>query len=400
MLSASLLLTRAAAFAIAVTSCTAAVFSSTDGFTSSSYSSSYGGNAICISGKTYINASATNTKINYSIPDQLNATQTIQELLSPYTNIYTATNGGPANVSGSYALAARLCFPADETAAAKVNTVHLLTHGATLDSTYWDFAKGYSYIDAAAAAGYATFSYDRLGVGSSVHPDPIQVVQGALQVEILHQLVLRLRGLASSGLGGKTFSKVVGIGHSAGATFTQAVTARYPADFDAVALSGITTSTGTVAAAEAAFALVVANSQSRFRGIANGYFTFGSGQPGIQFAYFKYPYFDASILAKQTSTIQTNTLGELLTFGSIVAPAAAYTNPVYILNGANDYVFCGGNCSQPVDQNAAALAFFYPAVGAKGKSGQEPNAGHNLFLHTGATGFYANVINWVNENEL
>jgi pimeloyl-ACP methyl ester carboxylesterase len=104
--------------------------------------------------------------------------------------------------------------------------VQVLTHGTTLDSTYWDFATGYSYINAATAAGYATFSYDRLGVGSSAHPDPIQAVQAALQVEILHQLVVLLR--AAPDLGGKLLKNVVGVGHSAGSTFTQAVSAKYP----------------------------------------------------------------------------------------------------------------------------------------------------------------------------
>jgi pimeloyl-ACP methyl ester carboxylesterase len=169
--------------------------------------------------------------------------------------------------------------------------VQVLTHGATLDSTYWDFATGYSYINAATAAGYATFSYDRLGVESSAHPDPIQVVQAALQVEILHQLVVLLR--AAPGLGGKLFKNVVGVGHSAGSTFTQAVSAKYPNDFDAVVLTGITTSTASVSAAQAANCLAIANQQgSRFSGLANGYFTVGSGILGVQFSYFRYPYFD------------------------------------------------------------------------------------------------------------
>lgn len=268
------------------------IFPLTTGFTATGFSTSAGGSAICLNGKVSVTASASNTKINYSVPpDQRNATGTVQLLLETNPTIYTDTNGGPTTVSGTWDLASRLCFPADVAAASKVSTVQLLTHGATLDSTYWDFAKGYSYIDAATAAGYATFSYDRLGVGQSVHPDPIQVVQAAIQVEILHQLVLKLR--AAPGLGGKVFKKVVGIGHSAGSTFTEAVTAKYPDDFDAVVLTGITTSVASVAAAQAANCLAIANQQSsRFAGLANGYFTPGSGILGLQFSFFRYPYFD------------------------------------------------------------------------------------------------------------
>lgn len=374
-------------------------FPSTAGFSSTTLTTSAGGAAVCMSGTISVSASATNLKINYSgPPDQYNATATIQLLLESNPIIYGATNGGTNTISGSWDIAARLCMPGSPAAAASVTTVQLLTHGATLDSTYFDFAEGYSYIDAAAAAGYATFSYDRLGTGQSAHPDPIQVVQGPLHVEILHQLVLKLR--STTGLAGKRFTKIVGVGHSAGSTFTQAVTAKYPNDFDAVVLTGITTSIATVGTAEAAFNLVIANSQPRFSGIANGYFTFGGGVPGVQFAYFRYPYFETAILQKQASTIQTNTLGELLSFGLIVGPAASYTNPAFILNGANDYVFCGGNCALPMDQNAAALSFFYPAVGLKGKSGQESNAGHNLFQHIGAPKFYADVINFFKSNGL
>jgi hypothetical protein len=165
-----------------------------------------------LNGKISVTASATNTKILYSVPsDQRNATGTIQRLLEIYPTIYTDTNGGPTVVSGTWSIASRLYFPANAAAAAKVTPVQVLTHGATLDSTYWDFATDYSYINAAAAAGYATFSYDRLGVGNPAHPDPIQTVQAALQVEILHQLVVLLR--AAPGLGGKLFKNVVGVGH-------------------------------------------------------------------------------------------------------------------------------------------------------------------------------------------
>jgi pimeloyl-ACP methyl ester carboxylesterase len=270
----------------------ATVFPSTIGFTASSFSTSAGGAAVCLNGKISVTASANNTRILYSaLPDQRNGTGTIQHLLETNPTTYTESNGGSTVVSGTWSIASRLCFPATTAAAAKVTTVQLLTHGATLDSTYWDFANGYSYINAATAAGYATFSYDRLGVGNSAHPDPIRVVQAALQVEILHQLVLLLR--VTPGLGGKLFKKVVGVGHSAGSTFTQAVSAKYPNDFDAVVLTGITTSTASLSAAQAANCLAIANRQDfRFAGLANGYFTIGSGILGLQFSYFRYPYFD------------------------------------------------------------------------------------------------------------
>jgi hypothetical protein len=135
----------------------ATVFPSTTGFTASSFSTSAGGAAVCLNGKISVTASANNTRILYSaLPDQRNGTGTIQHLLETYPTTYTESNGGSTVVSGTWSIASRLCFPATTAAAAKVTTVQLLTHGATLDSTYWDFANGYSYINAATAAGYAT----------------------------------------------------------------------------------------------------------------------------------------------------------------------------------------------------------------------------------------------------
>ncbi|KAF2198222.1 hypothetical protein GQ43DRAFT_465797 [Delitschia confertaspora ATCC 74209] len=378
------------------------IFTSTSGFTGTGFTFSAGRSAVCLIGRISVSASAQNIKILYSgPPNQLNATQTIQELLAGAPTIYEETNGGPNKVSGTWTLSTKLCFPADLIAASRVTTVQLLTHGATLDQTYWDFAPGYSYIDAAAKAGYATFSYDRLGVGQSQHPDPIQVVQAAIQVEILHQLVLKLRSMP--GLAGKLFQNVVGVGHSAGSTFTQALTQQYPNDFDAVILTGVSTSVATVSAGQAALNLQIANqsptNNGKFNGIGNGYFT-PSTQTGLQFAFFKYPNFDPAILTSAFQKLQTNTLGELLTFGTLVGPAASYTRPVQILNGNSDYVFCGGNCKLPSDQAAAALGFFYPAVGDKGSTYLVPNTGHNINQHKSAGEAFAKHIEFLRKNKL
>ena len=50
--------------------------------------------------------------------------------------------------------------------------VHVADH---LWHSYWDFVpdnstEDYSYVHAAADAGYVTFRYDRLGTGLSEHP--------------------------------------------------------------------------------------------------------------------------------------------------------------------------------------------------------------------------------------
>ena len=124
----------------------------------------------------------TNKKLLHPSPaDQADATQTISELLKANPTIYKIIGGGQSAFQGTYGIFSRLCFPVEASLAKEVQTTQLLTRGGSLNSGFWDIAPGNSYIDAAAEAGYAIFSYDQLGVGKSGHPDPIQVVQALLQ---------------------------------------------------------------------------------------------------------------------------------------------------------------------------------------------------------------------------
>ncbi len=77
---------------------------------------------------------------------------------------------------------------------------------------------------------------------------------------------------------------------------------------------------------------------------------------------------------------QTQTFGELLTLGTIIAPSTLFTGPVDVVLGENDLVFCGGDCTKPQDQSAMVAPVFYPAA----KISQHyivPGAGHVIFAH-------------------
>ena len=182
-------------------------------------------------------------------------------------------------------------MPEKLNATASLHTLQLLTHGGTTDYNYWDLAPGYSYVDAAAEAGYATFSYDRLGTGKSDHPDPLQVVQVPLQVEILHQLV---EGLKASCLAVSACKSIVGVGHSAGSTIMQGLTTKYPEDYDAILLTGTSTSLDSMNIATAGFAKGPANADpsGRFSGLPDGYFMQGAILQAVQFSFWRYPNFD------------------------------------------------------------------------------------------------------------
>lgn len=196
----------------------------TSGFTNATTKPSVGGAATCVEGIIPVTASAMNTLLNYPNPlNQSMITETIVEYLQVNATLPMTVLGAKTNVSGTWDINAKLCFPANSTPSSKVQ---FLTHGVGFDGSYWDFySEDYSYQNAAALKGYTTFSYDRLGTGSSAHPDPIQTVQTPLELAIAHSLTqsLRLGAIAST-----SFTKVIGVGHSLGSALTSAVTPTTP----------------------------------------------------------------------------------------------------------------------------------------------------------------------------
>ena len=289
------LITLVSLFALATCSGFAAVYheANTQGFTNPKFMASVGGTAACITGYVNVSVTVSQTKLLYTGPaNNIAAVQTVIELVQANPTIYNSTNGGTSTIVGTYNIYAKLCVPTDLILFKNLQTVHLLTHGATSDMSYWEISKENSYIDAAVAQGYATFSYDRLGVGKSDHPDPIQVVQAPIHVEIAHQLVQQLR---PGTLGARFFPNVVGVGHSAGSAYTRAVTAKYPTDFNATILQSASTESTYSGATYAAFDIIIANTDpsGRFNGIANGYLTQGASSPqSVQFPFYHYPGFD------------------------------------------------------------------------------------------------------------
>lgn len=152
---------------------------------------SAGGHATCVQGVIPVAASAMNTQLNFPAgfpANQSVVTETIVEFLQTNTPLPAQVEAAKVKVSGVYKIGAKLCYPVGQSPNASL--VQILTHGVGFDKSYWDFySASYSYQDAAAVAGYTTFAYDRLGIGASDHPNPIEVVQAQLEVSIAHSLV-------------------------------------------------------------------------------------------------------------------------------------------------------------------------------------------------------------------
>ena len=368
------------------------------GFQNPTFTVSQGGKAACVNGNIAVPASALNEKILLAQPaDQLALTELFVEFLQVNSNLSTTVNGGRTPVSGTYNINSRLCYPV-ALSAPTANTVQFLIHGIGFDKSYWDIAPGYSYIDAAAAAGYTTFSYDRLGVGLSDHPDAIEVVQSYLEVEIAHSLIQLLR---SGTVGPQAFKTVVGAGHSFGSIQTVGLAAEYPKDLDAIILQGFTVNTGAIGLTFADFnsAIAAQDAPARFPGLSNGYLVTDTSIAN-SFAFFRYPNFDQTLFYAVDARKQTYTIGEVFTLAGVIAPAPAFTGPVDVVDGENDFIFCQGDCTFPVDQAAVVQPALFPAAAAGSQSFLVPGVGHAVNAHYAAPQAYAQMLAFLKANNI
>lgn len=253
---------------------------------------SAGGHAACVQGDVAVSAS---TNLNQKVlidgfSNQTVATETVVEFLQVNSTFPARVLGGNVNISDSFNTNAKICYPLTSVGQNASTSIHFLIHGIAFDKSYWDFTEGYSYVDAAALAGYTTFFYDRLGTGASDHPDPLQIVQAPLEVEIAHSLIQSLRG----GAFGKTaYTDIVGVGHSFGSMQLQAITADYPQDLDAVVLTGFTTNLAAMPSTLVGFNPAIANTNQppRFADLPNGYWITDSPISN-QLTFLRAPNFD------------------------------------------------------------------------------------------------------------
>ncbi|KAL8722509.1 MAG: hypothetical protein Q9225_001025 [Loekoesia sp. 1 TL-2023] len=370
---------------------------SSSGFSHSTEGYSAGRHATCITGLVPVTITTTNSRLALSEPaNQTVVTEIIQELTQTNSTIAARSILGPAVVTGTYQIEATLCIPADTALGANVQTVQVLTYGIGLDKSYWDLAPGNSHVDAAAAVGYATLAYNRLGVGQSDHPDPIQVVQCPADVEILHGLVQILR---AGKLGSRSFKYVIGVGQSYGSIVQLAQNAKYPQDVDAAVLTSFTSNVQslpyTVLANNPAIANI--NSPSRFGNLPNAYLVHDTAI-SVQLPFFRYPYFDQNIFDAVYTAKQTYTLGQQFTLPSIFTPAPAFTGPIDVVVGQHDFPFCFGECNASVDQAAATRTVLYPAAGTGSQSYIVPNVGHFFNAHYGAQQAFTQINNFLRKN--
>jgi alpha-beta hydrolase superfamily lysophospholipase len=279
-------------------------------------------------------------------------------------------------------------------------TVQLLVHGATYNHLYWNFPYGdgyYSYVDAATAAGYATFDVDRIGDGNSSHPPSTDVTLTAGAVA-LHDAVTALR---TGTVGGHPFQHVIMVGHSLGSVEAWIETARYH-DVDAVIITGALHQLNPNLAALAQADVYPAADDPKFAdsGLDPGYLT---TRPGTREALFYDPATaNPAVVALDEAGKDTDTVGELDGLFSLESepvseqPSSQVNVPVLVVVGADDNIFCTGVTAYNCASAASVRSYesrYYPAA-AHLRVVVIPDTGHDLALSTTAPLTDAVMIGW------
>jgi pimeloyl-ACP methyl ester carboxylesterase len=353
---------------------------------------SIGGQAICISGTIDVGASAQNLKLTFPEPaNSTELTEVIVEVAQPNSTFGERNIQGKTEVSGTFSIFSELCFPRTATTI-NSTTIHFLIHGGGFDSRYWSPAPGYSYVDTAAANGYATFNYDRLGTGQSEIVDPIATSQKALHIAIAHALVQKLRNGALLNL---TFTNIIGVGHSFGSNQLYTLTSKYPSDFDAAILTGYAVESVGQSIAVAGLNAGIANQVDpvRFRKWPNAYVV-ASNVVGNQFFFLRWPSFSAALADVADAIKQPTSLGEVLGLGDPVV-ATNFTGPVAVVNGMNDMPICAGDCLNPKNSAEDLVEVAYPMRAAGSDWYIVPGSGHGINFQYGAEKAYEWIIEFV-----
>ncbi|KAH6712610.1 Alpha/Beta hydrolase protein [Leptodontidium sp. MPI-SDFR-AT-0119] len=317
-------------------------------------------------------------------------------------------------ITDSYTIVGTYCEP-EVLVEGRKGTVQVLVHGATYTREYWrgdGYSDRYSWVAAASKAGYPTLAIDRLGNGDSDHPDPILAVQYPVEVETIHQIIVKLRaGTLPPPLNGRKFTKVIYVGHSYGSIIGNALATSHPQDTDALLLTGWSSTFITLIPTVLGTAVVLPASLTlpRFKSLPLGYLTINS-QPGFRGLFFASPgTYDPALFDYDFANRGTITAGEAATLAFGVNTASEYTGKVFVVTGERDAIFCNvlglnillggilGTQSECGDAETGYLGrsrSLFPRASAF-DAFVVPDAGHCWQLHYTAEKAFGTVHEWL-----
>jgi len=297
-------------------------------------------------------------------------------------------------ISGTFNIGMQYC-EASVSFPSRKKTLQILVHGATYNRDYWNFEFEpdlYNYVQFAAASGFNTLSYDRLGAGVSDRPDPVTVVQTPLQLDIAVKII----ELARSGQiapAGRGFDKIIQVGHSLGSALTNGVMTQHPDLLDAAILTGYDHTPNKINISQIAGLEPAAQVDPNvFPGLSAGYLTTESPETRAAFFYGANGTFDPLMLSFDSFSRDTFTTGELQTLTNQILPAPDFEGDVLTLTGNADVLFC--NAQEACNNVNGETSEFY----AKAKSTETtliPGANHAPNVQLSAPLTFAEMINFL-----
>ena len=262
-------------------------------------------------------------------------------------------------------------------------------HGISYNKSVWSglgLGNTYNWQSYASSQGYATVAIDQLGHGTNPqHLDPLNMVQGWLHIQIIHQLIHTIRTNAKNPFGG-IFDTVVYASHSYAGWLGTGLANAYPKDVDALVLKGFSASVNLKPFAATQLESASLLNPTRFPGLQLGYITVE--QECQRTALFYAGAFSQAVAALDYAFEDTWTIGETGNIGFVVPPTS-YTGSLYLATGVEDVLFC----KTPVTTCEAILngtRQLFPAVTRFGYVAV-PKTGHTLMLHDTAQQTFADV---------
>ena len=200
------------------------------------------------------------------------------------------------------------------------------------------FEGEYSWVYHASSQGYATLAIDNLGNGDSERPDPVQMVQPALQISVLYEILTGLRTGSLPSI--PKYNKIIMATHSYGSVLGRLIATIFPTSgADAYVL---TAAAGTLSGLKDLIVNFQARSASavdpRFSKLDPAYVaaTKSSIRDTI---YGQNGQFDPKMLEWDMQSPHIFAVGEIA-FSRPATPTT-YAGPVMILTGREDQIVCG-----------------------------------------------------------
>lgn len=321
-------------------------------------------------------------------------TDTLVPITASGTNFNLSSGTRPDNatvpVAGTFRIQLRFCEPALHS---RRDAIQVLVHGLTYNTEYWDpQSKEISnYVHFAAAQGFATLNVARLGYARSDHPDGVAVVQLPYDASVMASIIKLAREGGIPGTRGRSFRRVIYVGHSYGSRILSQLIATEPGVVDAAVFSGFGHTTFTNVTVVAALAPADNIDPTRFRSLPPTYVTSVNASTRQAAFYGAQGTFSTTALAFDEAHKDTATRGELLSSGA--SPAPDFSGDVLTINGDADIIFCAPTPVQNCG-NLAQEGQFYPSARSV-EFAVVPSSGHSLNFHHTAPIFFRAVHSWL-----